>query len=234
MLEDAAHDAVATGVNLYAHLLLVGVAGVLNGIGMYLSVLKLNAVGYLAHVGSGDVLVEADMVDFLLAILRVSEFAGQFSIVGEEQHARGVEVKTSDGIDALVASTLDEFHDGLAVLGVVAGGDVAFGFVEKYVDLLLHAHGLVVETNLVGAEHFGAEFGDHLSVDGDYASLNVVIGIAAAAYTCVGEVFVEAHGCIGVELCIFVVYTPFVEALLIVVVVAGTEGSALLRSIART
>ena len=73
------------------------------------------------------------------------QLAGQLAIVGEQEHTRRVAVETAHGIDALAAGTLHEVHHRLAVLRVVAGGDIVLGLVEQDIDLLLDADLLVVE-----------------------------------------------------------------------------------------
>ena len=82
VLEDATHDTVATAVDLDAHLLLVCLACILDGVGMYLAVLKVNSLRNLLNVSGCDVLVEVYVIDLLLKILGMCQFAGQIAIVG--------------------------------------------------------------------------------------------------------------------------------------------------------
>ena len=107
---------------------------------MNLAILQLDTVGNHAHISSSDILIEVNMIDLLLHELRVSKLAGQLAIVGEKQYTSGVAVKTTNGIDTLAASTLHQVHNGLAVLWVVAGGNIILGLVEQDVNLLLDAY----------------------------------------------------------------------------------------------
>ena len=75
----------------------------------------------------------------------MGQLAGQVTIVGEQEHTRGVAVQTTHGIDTLAAGILHEVHHRLAVLGVIAGGHIILGLVEEHIDLLLDGHELVVE-----------------------------------------------------------------------------------------
>ena len=81
-LEYTAYNAVLTA-NLYTYLLLVCIAGIVDCIGLNDSVFKLNTADDLLHVFNAYVLVEENMIDFLLQIFRMHEFRGHVTIVGE-------------------------------------------------------------------------------------------------------------------------------------------------------
>mgnify|MGYP003312381402 CR=1 FL=1 len=178
-LKDTAHDAVLATVDFNAYLLLVGLAGIFYGIGVDVTVFEGDAFHNLAHIGGSDILIEGDVVDFLLEESGVGEFRGQFAVIGEEKNTGGVAVEATYGIDAFGASAGYKVHDGLAFLGIVSGGDIAFGLVEEHILFLLHLNGFTVEAYFISAEHFGAEFGDGDTIDGHYAGLDVGVGIAA-------------------------------------------------------
>ena len=219
VLEDAAYNAVAAAVDLNAHLLLIGLGSVFDSICMDLAIIELDAFGNLTEVGSCDILVGVDVIDLLLEELRVSELGSQFAIVGEQEYARGVAVETTDGVNALIAGTLDEVHDRLAVLGIVAGGDIILRLVEEHVDLFLDANGLVVELDLVRTLHLRAELGDDYAIDADDASLDKGIGLAARADTGIGEELVQTNGCFGVDVSLGV-FDALLEAIFRIGVVA--------------
>lgn len=136
--EDTANDTVLAAVYLDAHLALVCCAGILDGVGMHLAVLKSYACGYLLHVVSSNLLVEEDVINLLLQEFRMSELAGQIAVVGEQEHSCGVSVKASYGIDTLRTCVLYEIHHSLALLRVVACCNTVLWLVEKHVYLLLH------------------------------------------------------------------------------------------------
>ena len=148
------------------------------------------------------------------------EFRGQFAVVGEQQHARGVAVEPSDGIDSLGTSVLHEFHHSLTVLRVVARGDGVFRLIEQHIDLLLHRDGLVVELHRVGAHHFRAEFLHHLTVHRDNSGLNEIVGLASAANAGIGQKFVQTHRFVGVDVC-FLVFDAFLHAVFRMRIVVG-------------
>ena len=177
-LEDATHDAVLTGVDLDADLLLVNGIGILDIVGMDFTILELNALCYLRQVVGSNGLVEVDVVDLLLEELRMSELGCQVTVVGQQKDARGVTVETPHRIDALRTSILDEIHDRLALLRVIGRGDVVLGLIEQDVDLLLLSNGLVVETDFVGTENLGTQFGDDIAIDGNDTSLDELVGLA--------------------------------------------------------
>ena len=220
VLEDAAHDAVLSAVNLDAYLTLVGVAGILDGVGMYFAVLKFDAVGNLLQVVCCHVLVEIDMVNLLLEELGVCELRGEVAVVGEEKHAGGVAVESAYGVDALRTYVLDEVHYGLALLWVVACGDAILRLVEQDINLLLKGYGLVVELYFVGAHYLCSEFCYSFAVHCHHSCLYEFIGFATAAYACVGEELVETDGFVRVEVLLFIFYALF-QAVFCIGIVAG-------------
>ena len=220
VLEDAAHDAVLSAVNLDAYLTLVGVAGILDGVGMYFAVLKFDAVGNLLQVVCCHVLVEIDMVNLLLEELGVCELRGEVAVVGEEKHAGGVAVESAYGVDALRTYVLDEVHYGLALLWVIACGDAILRLVEQDINLLLKGYGLVVELYFVGAHYLCSEFCYSFAVHCHHSCLYEFIGFATAAYACVGEELVETDGFVRVEVLLFIFYALF-QAVFCIGIVAG-------------
>ena len=209
-------------MDLNAYLLLVDGVGILHVIGLDLSILQLYALGNLLEVVSGDVLIEIDVIDLLLEILGMGELRGEVSIIGEQKHTGGVAVETSYRVDALGACVLDQIHDGLTLLRVVTGGDIVLGLVEQDVDFLLDDDGLVVELDLIGAEDLGSELGDHLSVDGDDAGLDELIGLATAADASISQELVQTYGLVGVVVDLLVLDALFQAVLCIGVVVSRT------------
>ncbi len=151
------------------------------------------------------------------------ELRCEVAIVGKQEHASGVAVETSDGIDALGAGILDKVHNGLALLRVVAGGDIVLRLVEEDIDLLLDADGLVVEAYLVGAEHLGAQLRNNLSVDSDDAGLYELIGLTTAADTGIGEELVQTYRLVGVEVLLFVL-NAFLQRILGIGIIGLTVG----------
>ena len=61
-------------MDLHAYKRLVGLVGVAHLVGMDLAILELYAVGQLLHIGSGEVLVETYVIDFLLEETGMCEF----------------------------------------------------------------------------------------------------------------------------------------------------------------
>ena len=163
------------------------------------TVVELNAVGDVLHVLLADGLVGPHLVDFLLDILGVGELGREVTIVGEQEHTSGVAVQTSHGIDAFLTGTLDEVHNGLAAVGVVAGGDAILGLIEQDVALLLGGYNLsIVFHNVLGGD-FHAEFGSYLAVDLDETLLDVFIGYTTRADAGVGHELVQADLHVGID-----------------------------------
>ena len=219
-LEDAAHNAVLTRMDLNAHLLLVHRIGILNGIGLDLTVFKHHAFGNLLQVVGRHIAVGIYMINLLLQELRMGQLRSQIAIVGQEQHTSGVTVQTTYGIDALRAGILHQVHHGLALLGIVARGDIVLRLVEKNVDLLLQRNRILVEAYHIGAHDFGAQFGDYLTIDGHHTCLNELVGLATAAYTGISQELVQTDGLVGIEVLLLIFYT-LLQAVLCIGIIVG-------------
>ena len=123
----------------------------------------------------------------------------EVTIVGEQEHTSGVAVESSHGIDAFLTCTLDEVHDGLAAVGVVAGGDGILGLVEQDVAFLLGGHYLAVVLNDVLGGDLHSEFGSYLAIDLDETLLDVFISHTARADAGVGHELVQADLHVGID-----------------------------------
>ncbi len=126
----------------------------------------------------------------------MGEATSEVAVVGEEQQAGGVAVEPADGIDALWTGAVDEHHHGFAVLGVVDGGDEAFGLVEEEVAFALAVEGFATVFDHVAFVNLEAHLGDYFAVDGDAASGDELVGITPRANAGIGNVFVEAGGAV--------------------------------------
>ena len=220
MLEYAADDAVLAAVYLYAHLTLVGIVGIFDCIGMDLSVFQLYSVRNLLQVVGCNVLVEEDVVHFLLEILRMGQLAGQIAVVCKQEYAGSVAVESSYWVDTFWANTLYDVHYGLALLRIVARSDTVLWLVEQYVHLLFQVYWLVFELDFVCALHLSTEFGNRCTVYGHYSCLDKLVGLAAAAYSGIGEEFVQTYRFIGIDI-VFFIFDAFLQTILSVGVIVG-------------
>ena len=196
-LKDTAYDAVLPGVDLQSNVMAVSF-GELECIGYNPFVIKHDAGTYDSFVHFLEVTVEGDGVHFLLVELRMRQFGSQVTVIGKEEHAGGVSIKPSDGVDTLGAGIADDVDDGVPFLRVVGRGDGVLGFIEKDIYLAFASYGLVVETDLISRQDFDAERVHDLSVDGDDTGLDKIIRLATGADARVGEEFIESYGLGGV------------------------------------
>ena len=228
-LEDASHDAILTGVNLNAYLLLIDSVSILDVVSLDFPVLELHALGNVLQVVSSNVLVKIDMINLLLEELRVGEFRCQVAVVSKQEHTRCVAVETTHGVYTLRAGTLDEVHDSLALLRVVTGGDVVLRLVEQDIDFLLEGDGLVVEHNAVGTQHLGAEFGHYIAIDRHHAGLDELVSLTTTAHSGISQKLVQTDRLVGV-----VVFLLVLNALLHAVLGTGVVVSCTRTESART
>ena len=198
MLENAAHDTIASRVDLDTGLI-AGVGHIADGVGVDFTVVELDSVGDALHILLGDFLVGPDVIDFLLDEFGVGEFGGEVAVICEQEHTGGVAVKTAYGIDALAAGILDKIKHGQTAVGVIRGGDAILRFVEEDVALALGSHHLVVEFHDILGCDLDTEFGDDVAVDLHLTARDEFISLAAGADTGVSHKFVEANLHVGID-----------------------------------
>ncbi len=134
------------------------------------------------------------MVYLFLLVRRVRQLARQVAVVGEEQHPHSLFVETTDRIDTLLDLIAEYIHDSVAVgIGVVDGGDEAFGLVHHYLHFLFAAYNLIVETYLVARFDLGAELRYYRTVDAYRTRLYVRVGLASRTYAGHGYISVQPY-----------------------------------------
>ena len=146
---------------------------------MNLAIVQLNAGSNLLHIRLRQVLVQMDVIDFLLKILGMRQFGSQIPIIGEEEHTGSIAVQAAHGVDAFGAGVLHQIHHRAACLGVVRGSHRVLRLVQEDVDLTLDVHNLVVELHLVAPLDLRTQFCHHLSVDGHHACRDIFVSLTA-------------------------------------------------------
>ena len=112
MFEHAADDAVASRMNLYADRLFV-IFQIGNLVKKRIAVLQRYTLCQSVEIGTGERLIERNLVDFLLLVRWVRQLAGNVAVVCKQQQPERVFVQPSDRVDAFGASPLDQLHDRL-------------------------------------------------------------------------------------------------------------------------
>ena len=74
---------------------------------MDFTVFQLNTSCNLVHICFGQVLVQMNMINFLLQEFRVCQLGSQITVIRQQEYTSRVTVKTSYRIDTFVASA---FH----------------------------------------------------------------------------------------------------------------------------
>ena len=114
---------------------------------MDLTILELNTLSDALHILHGYGLIQPCVIDLLLHERGVRELTGQITVIRDEDDSRSIAVKTTDRIDTLFASTLDEIHHRTTAFGVVARGYTVLRLIKKDIDLALSrdAHTLIYD-----------------------------------------------------------------------------------------
>ena len=112
----------------------------------------------------------------------------QVAVVGEQQQTFAHVIEAADGKDALL-DALEQIHHRGTALGIADGGHVSLGLVHRKIDVALGtAQQLAVDANLIQARiGLGAGLGDGMSVDGDQAGGDQLLGLAPRGQSCRGQ-----------------------------------------------
>ena len=77
-----------------------------------------------------------------------------------------------------------------------------------------------METHFISTHHLSTQLGNHLTINGDNTSLDELVGLAAAANTCIGKELVQTDRLIGIEVLLLIFYT-LLQAILGMRIIAG-------------
>jgi hypothetical protein len=113
----------------------------------------------------------------------------QFAIIGEQEHARSVEVEATDGMQGLPLAG-QEIHDGGAATGIVARGHYQARLMEHQNDagLFRNAQWMTIDYDAVVIRvGFEALLGDDVAVDGDAACRDHLFSGAARGDASFGD-----------------------------------------------
>ncbi len=191
MFEDTAYDTVLAGMELDAHFPPVVLIHVRDLVHFGKTVFQHDALGDSRKIGLGQGFVQRDMVYLARPVRRMREVLGHIAVVGKEQHARGITVETTYGINPFTASAIYQFHDRLAFFGIFRGGDIALGLVQQQIDFLFRAQGLFSKLHLVVRPHQGTQHRADHSVHQDRTRFDHRVGFPARADARIGDITVQ-------------------------------------------
>ncbi len=197
-LEYAAHDTVASGMNLDTGLIAVSIGRIADSVGMDRPVVELYTVGYTLHIVLADIFVAPYVINLLLHILRMCQLGGEIAVVGKQKHTRSVAVETTHRVYALGACALHYIHHRQTAVGIIGCGDAILRLVEQDIAFALQSHDLVVEFHYIVVAYLCSEFGHDLTVDLNQTFLDKFVGLAARAYSGVGHELVKTDLFVGI------------------------------------
>ena len=94
-------------MNFDTYLVFLEIICIADRICMDFAIFQLDTSCNLLHICFSQVLVQMNMINFLLQEFRVCQLGSQITVIRQQEYTSRVTVKTSYGIDTFVAST---FH----------------------------------------------------------------------------------------------------------------------------
>ena len=90
-----------------------------------------------------------------------------------------------------------------------------------------------MELHLVSTQHLSTQLGNNLTINGDNACLDELIGLATAADTCISQELIQTNGLIGIEVLLLILNTLLQRVLGIGIILStlGLETTLLTRLI---
>lgn len=152
------------------------------------AVVKHDALAQRIDLAAIELAVDLDVVGLGHVAAWREQAGGQLAIVGEQQHAFGIEVEPTDRLDRH-GQVRQVVHHRRASAIVGHGCDAGLGLIEQDIEVVERDGGLAIDQHivLVGID-LGAEHGHDLAVDLDAARDDQLLGLAARGDTSGGEV----------------------------------------------
>ena len=191
-LKHTAHYAVLTRVDLQTDMLAI-LLRELQCIGDDTLVVKNHSGTKDSFIYLLQVAIQRSGVDLFLIEFGVRQFGSQVTIVGQQEHTCCVAVEATYRIDTLGTSVANDINYRVALLRIVGCSNGIFRLIEQDIHLMLAANGLVVETHLIGRQHFGTQRISHHAVDGNHTGLDKIIGLTTRADACVSQEFIQTN-----------------------------------------
>jgi len=125
-------------------------------------------------------------------VARMRQALCEVAVVGEDEEAFGLGIEPAD-IEEARKLRRQKIEDGVARVGVGAGGNVAGRFVKDEVKTAFTAHEFVADFDVVALRRLRAEVDADATVDGDAAFSNELVAMPPRTDPGCGEETIQAH-----------------------------------------
>ena len=133
------------------------------------------------------------MVSLIHFMLRMGQMVCQFPIVGHNQSTAGIIIQTANRKQTGI-NILHHIHNRQTVLIVIHGGHHTQRLIDQHIfQLFLRFNEAAVYHYLVAFLHIISRLLHYGAVDLHIAVGNEFIGLSAAGYTCLCDIFINSH-----------------------------------------
>jgi len=127
-------------------------------------------------------------------VLGVGKPLGEVAVVGQQQQAGGIPVKSPHRINTFFYFTAQDIEYGFASPFVFCGSNDILGFVDEDIDFPLFGFdGLSFQADLIALMYFHAGFLHQGTIDGNLAFFYEFCGLSPGANATMRNVLIEAH-----------------------------------------
>ena len=133
--------------------------------------------------------IKRDVVTLRNFVARMRESIGELAIVGENEQARGIEIQSTDAIQARLLRMIDKINRARTTFGIAVGAHRATRLEEHHIEVLLGAfERLSIDKNRVALSiNPRGQHVNDVSIHRDCAAENELFALASRRYTCFGE-----------------------------------------------
>ena len=192
MLENTAHNTVATRMDLNTDLLLA-FAYIADLIGLNKAIFESDTLNDLLHIGFGKCLIQSYLIDLSFLIRRVGQSLCQIAIVGKQQHSQRVLIQSTYGIDALRAGTLHDIHNCLRCMVILNSCNKALRLIHQDIDLLLAYNTAIINAHLIGRLNLRTHLGNNNTIDRNLAVGNQFVSLTTRTKTRLCNIAIQAN-----------------------------------------
>ena len=158
------------------HLITFNIVGITDCVCMDFTIFQFNTGSNLIHIRFCQILIQINMVDFLLQELRMRQLRSQIAIIRQQQHTSSITVQTSYRIDTFATSSFHKIHYSKTRLRIIRSSHTIFRLIQQHIHLTFNAYRFIMELHDISTFDLSTQFRYHFTIHRNNAGCDKFIG----------------------------------------------------------